>query len=583
MRHAHGFIQQTSQSQGEQYPKTASARRQSLRRLTLVGLVLATLSAFGIQNSPALHATGRGGPGSPAARKHPAPSSAPQSADDSQQLMDELVRLQKKLEQGVQFPAPRTQSRLLPLLPSSSSFFVGLPNYGEALHQASQIFHQELQESPVLNRFWQGKVGMAGFVADEVIEKAYQLSQFLGDEIVVSGTVNARNGSVLIIAEARKPGLKAFIQQLVGQYANKTRSPVLVYTPEQLAMVKTQPRYKPFMILVRPDFVVASSELASLRSLNAQLNRGGVKFTSSPFGEKIAQEYQNGAAVVFAADLHQLLSLRPRGKDRDEAVLNQTGFADVKYLVGEGQYVGGIATSSAELSFAGPRKGIAGWLAGPAPLTGLDFISPDAGYVVALNLKNFGQVFDDIKSIAESSNPMADAGLAQVESELKISLKEDLFSKLSGQIIVALDGPIMPVPAWKVVAQLVDSNGLEHTLKQLIAMAGAKLPEGIKIDQESDGGVNYYSVRFPGAQKPMNVECAFADGFLVVGGSHATVKGAIEIRRSGNSLAKSREFQQLLPREQANGASGIIYQDLGKVIGPLAEAAPPDQAQLFEL
>ncbi|HEY6352651.1 MAG TPA: hypothetical protein VI636_24910, partial [Candidatus Angelobacter sp.] len=172
---------------------------------------------------------------------------------------------------------------------------------------------------------------------------------------------------------------------------------------------------------------------------------------------------------------------------------------------------------------------------------------------------------------------------AQVESELKIRLKEDLFSKLSGQIVAALDGPIMPVPAWKVVAQLVDSNGLERTLKQLIAIAGAKLPEGIKIDQETDGGVNYYSVRFPGGQKLVNVECAFADGFLVVGGSHATVKDAIEIRRSGNSLAKSSEFQQLLPREQANGASGIIYQDLGKVIGPLAEAAPPDQAQLFEL
>ncbi|HEY6249802.1 MAG TPA: hypothetical protein VI685_07555 [Candidatus Angelobacter sp.] len=579
MRQDDGPIQLDSQ-QPEQNPKPPVSGRRNLWWLILGATVVLALCAFALQNSPALHAVGRSGSKS-AAPKHQEHSS--QTAEEYKPLMEELGRLQEKMAQGVQFPAPRTQSRLLPSLPSSTSFFAGLPNYGEALHQASQIFHQELQESSVLNDFWRNKVGMAAPIVDEVIDKTYQLLGFLGDEIVISGTVNTKGGSVLLMTEARKPGLRAFIQQLVGQYADKTRPPVYVYTPQQLALAKAQPSHKPFFLLVRSDFVIGATDLTALKNFNAQLNRNGAKFSSSPFGEKIAQQYQNGAGVVFAADLHELLSLRPHISDKDEALLQQSGFADLKYVVGEGHYSGGTASSTAELSFMGPRKGIAAWLGAPAPLTGLDFISPDAAYVVAFNLKSPSQVFDDIRNFALAANPTSDVGLAQLETELKIRLKEDLFSKLAGQLVIAVDGDVMPMPAWKVIAQLADANGMEHTLKQLIAVANAKQPEGVKVQQETDEGVSYYSLQFGSGPKPVEVECAFADGFLIVGGSRQTVKDAIRIRRNGNSLSRTSDFQDLLPRDQGNGASGIIYQNLGKVLGPIARMAPAEQGQILEL
>lgn len=589
MRHRHSLDHLGKQFQSERNPIFARSGWWSLRLLATVAIAFAAVSTYAFQDSPALHAVTRGGP------SHSAPAHKQQESTQKSQggdvgldveqykpLMEELGRLQEKLMQGVQFPAPRTQSHLLPFVSPSSSFFVGLPNYGESLHQAYQIFQQELQESQVLNDYWKNKVGPASLIVDEAINKTYQLFQFFGDEIAVSGTVTAKGGSFLVVAEARKPGFKAFVQQLLEQYGGKTKPPVVVYTPQQLALAK-QASYKPVVILVRPDFIVASADLATVRSFNARLNRKTDFSGSTPFGQKIAQVYQGGASVVFAADLHQLLGLRPRGNSKDEAVFNESGFNDVKYLVGEGHFSNGVASSSMEVSFAGPRHGIASWLGAPAPLAGLEFISPDAGYVAAFNFKNLGQIFDDIKSLAATSNPMVDAGLAQMEDQLKIKLKDDLFSKFTGQLVVSLDGPIMPTPAWKVVAQLVDADGLERTLKQLITFAHDKVPEGFNIGQETEGGVNYYKFSIPSSPKPIEVECAFADGFLVVGGSHAIVRQAIRIRRNGDSLAKASDFQDLLSHEQGNVASGIIYQNLGHILGPMAQQAPPEQAQIFEL
>jgi hypothetical protein len=584
MRYEHSSNHITSRNQREKYAKSAASARRNFRWSLLVAMMFVTLFAYSVQDSPALRAVTRNNPSPTTARKHQEPPPKSQSEDaEKQQLMEELTRLQEKLSQGVQFPAPRTHSRLLPLVSPSSQFFAALPNYGEALHQASQIFHQQLQESPVLNDFWQKKVGMAGLIVDQAIEQTYQFLQFLGDEIVVSGTMKPSGGSFVIMAEARKPGLKAFIQQVVDQFGGKTRPPVRVYTPQQLALAKAQRTYKPFLILVRPDFVVASTDLATLKSFNAQLNRGGVRFASSPFGEKIAQQYQNGAGIVFGADLHQLLSLRPHQNEKNEATLQASGFADLKYLVGEAGFEGGTASSNLELSFLGPRKGIAGWLRTPAPLNGLDFMTPDAAYLIGLNLKNLGEVFDDIRNLAKISNPTADEGIAQTESQLKINLKQDLFSKFSGQLVAGVDGPILPVPAWKVVAQLTDANGLERTLKQLIALASAQQLQLFTVSQQLDDGQNYYTFHFSGEKNPLEIECAFADGFLVAGGSHKVVKEALQIRQNGNSLAKASEFQDLLPPEQGSVVSGILYQNLATMLAPIAQQMPPDQAELFRL
>ena len=67
----------------------------------------------------------------------------------------------------------------------------------------------------------------------------------------------------------------------------------------------------------------------------------------------------------------------PLDKQQNVA-FQQSGFADVKYLVWESRRVDGKPVSQFELSFNAPRRGAAAWLANSRPLNSLDFVSPDA-------------------------------------------------------------------------------------------------------------------------------------------------------------------------------------------------------------
>jgi hypothetical protein len=70
-------------------------------------------------------------------------------------LLQELGYLQEKMQREIQFPPLRSQSKLLPLLPASTEIYLALPNYGDSLHQAVEIFHRALKEREVLRDQWQ--------------------------------------------------------------------------------------------------------------------------------------------------------------------------------------------------------------------------------------------------------------------------------------------------------------------------------------------------------------------------------------------------------------------------------------------
>src|SRR5205807_6268024 len=113
----------------------------------------------------------------------PPPQQMP-SGDDFNKympLIQELGRLQVKMQQEIKFPDVRSQSKLLPLLPASTEIYFALPNYGDSLHQAVEIFHRELQETGALRDQWQSFP--AGPMVEDGLDKVYQFSQYLGNEI----------------------------------------------------------------------------------------------------------------------------------------------------------------------------------------------------------------------------------------------------------------------------------------------------------------------------------------------------------------------------------------------------------------
>ena len=58
--------------------------------------------------------------------------------------------------------------------------------------------------------------------------------------------------------------------------------------------------------------------------------------------------------------------------------------------------------------------------------------------------------------------------IAQGESELKIQFHRDLADTLGGEFTIALDGPILPTPSWKIVAEVKDPGRLQSTIQQLV-------------------------------------------------------------------------------------------------------------------
>lgn len=548
----------------------------ALGRATISVVVFVAASGFAIQDSPAAQAvTPRHSHA--AMKSQEGHSSNKPDQNEYGPLITELVNLATKLQQGVQVPAPRTHSKLLQFLPASSTVYVSAPNYGEVLYQANQIFNQELQQSKVLSDWWRNKVGPAGMMVEAVIDQVHQFMAYLGEEIVISGNVKEKGGSMLIAAEVRKPGLKAYLQQLLDQYGGPN-APLQILTPQQLATAKAPPKDKPFIVLVRSDFLAVASDIGVLRSFNVQLDRGTGTFATTPFGQRLDQEYQGGVGFLAGADLQPLLALRPQSSQQSEAIFQQSGFADLKYAILDGKYSGGIASSNIELSFNGPRKGFASWLGTPADLGSLDFVSPKATYAIALVLKKPAQLFDDIKALAETSNPTASSGLSQMETELKIDFKQDLLSKLSGQLAVALESPMGPTPDWKAILQVSDPDGLQKTIKQLLASMNAKGGEakGVTLVQKTKEGLSYTSVTIASGPKNQEIAYTFVDGYLVAASSPGLLKEAVDMHRSGTSLARSSEFRKLLPAERSGQASAVVFQNSALTMASFMGELPPD-------
>jgi type IV pilus assembly protein PilA len=470
-------------------------------------------------------------------------------------LLPEFGKLIEKLQQNIQFPAARSESRILPFLPESTMSYAAFSNYGDVTERALEIFRQELLVSAVLRDWWQhGDLAAAGPKLEDFLERFSQLHQYLGEEIVVAGSREGRTPSLLLVAELRKPGLKKFLQETIAQLGGGSKQGVRVLDLEELAAAKDSGSSQDFIVLVRPDFVVAAVDLATLRSFSARLDRHGREFVSTPFGQRVVKEYGGGLTVLAAADVQRIMDEVPP-EARQNETFQRSGFADAKYLVWEHKTVAGRDVSQTELSFSAPRHGSASWLAKSGPLNSLSFVSPKAIVAGVVLLNNPRQILEDVEELGSTSSSKPFASLEAFEKILKLSLKDDLLSTLGGEFAAELDSLDPPKPRWRAILGVRDASHLQQTLNTLLA-AGH-----IEAQQFEDGGVTYNTVRIPSSPAPMDIGYAFVDGYLVMGSSREVVAEAVRVHKTGESLGKSKTLLASVPSGHALEASALIYQD----------------------
>jgi hypothetical protein len=506
-----------------------------------------------------------------------------QEALKDPEFMKAVEHLSQRLTTELQYPGPRTQSRILPRLSESTGFYAAFPNYGQTLHEAQQIFQDELRNSPALQDFIRkNKLEKDEPKLEDALQKLYEVSEYLGDEVVLTGSFKGSEPSGVMIAEVRKPGLKEFLEKMSHDWEPTAKEPLRVLDQQQLASATDRTGQGP-IVLIRQDVVVVGFNTATLRKYDGQLDAGPGTFAASVIGKRLMQAYQSGTSTILGADLQNLLTLVPQNPPQARTMLDKSGFSDMKYAVMDSKLAGKDATTQMEVVFNGPRRSIASWLAAPAPLGSLGFMSPTSYVAEAFRLKPLTQIYDDIVELA---GPNATAMLPQMEANFKVSLKQDLLSKLNGEIGFEMQTPpvppasggnsghmVMEPPKFKVILGVSDPVGLQQTLKRLLAHSP------MQPQERMEDGVTFYSLSTPSASGPgMEINYFFLDGYLIVATTREQAQEALRAHRSGTSLAYS---SQVAAQGQPPRASMMAYQNSGPFLSAIAQRLSPDTAAIF--
>ena len=274
--------------------------------------------------------------------------------------------------------------------------------------------------------------------------------------------------------------------------------------------------------------------------------------------------------------------------DRHEGLLESSGFANARYLIAQRKDYGGKTSNIAELSFNGPRSGVASWLAAPASIGALNFITPNATAVGAFVSKNPALMVDDFLQIITRGNPQGADSWAKTQAELNLDVRNDLAASLGGEGALALDGPLLPTPSWKLIVEVYDRSRLQYSISRLLEDANREAAKtnrpGLELTEHQSDGITYYVIHSLNPVVPFAAHYTFSDGYLIAGPSDAVVADAIQTHRDprSNSIAYSDKFRALLPSDKYVNVSGLIYQNLAPVIGPIANQLSPSQLRSIQ-
>ncbi|HEX6731865.1 MAG TPA: hypothetical protein VF074_17695, partial [Pyrinomonadaceae bacterium] len=334
------------------------------------------------------------------------------------------------------------------------------------------------------------------------------------------------------------------------------------------------------LIWIQNDLVAASPKLDQLQGLATLRTSGAVSsFTANPFRERIAKIYEEGAGLVIAANLEKVVAQtkgsRSKGPDAEkhENALNQLGILSVKYFVLDQKEVGGKTKTQASLSFNESQRGIPSWLAAPGPMGSLEYISPDANVVAGFVVKDPASLVDDLLGVLETVAPELRKTLDKQQVAHGLDIRNDIAAGLGGEFAFAIDGPIFPIPSWKMVFEVNDPNQLQQKLERVVAEVNKEVARfgrtGLAWEQTDLGGRAYYTLK--SSDFPLEVNYTYANGYMIVGPTRALIERTLRSRDAGISLARSPKFIAGLPPDGNANFSALFYHNLAPLVQPIAD------------
>jgi ferric-dicitrate binding protein FerR (iron transport regulator) len=443
-------------------------------------------------------------------------------------VLGELSGLQKQF-QSIPSPGLRYSSNLAKYVPDDSVVYAAIPNIGGAVAEAKRMFDERLTQSDVLRNWWTQQPASRGEELDRVIGQVASISSYLGDEIVVS---LPPHGAPLLLAEVHQAGLAEYVQQNLPPSAG-------------------------LHISVTNNILLASPDPARIT------RAGSGQFTNSAFYARIAKSYSAGAGYLLAIDLEQIA---PKN------VVNRVS-SNVQYLVLERRGSAGGSDTRASLSFDGARQGIASWLGTPGPMGSLNFVSPDASLAASFVMKSPRAVMEEAIGLATQRDSRFPGELSAFEAEAGVSVLDDIAAPLGSDATFAIDGPLLPVPSWKLAIEVNDPVRLQQTISTLIDRFNQHAQETqgkVQAGSEQIDSRTFYWLR--GSKLPnLTFYYTFVDGYLLAGANETSLLQAIQNRQNANTLVNSANFRNQLPADNYTNFSGVVYTNAGSSFGPLMQ------------
>ena len=482
------------------------------------------------------------------------------------ELLAQFSILQHKIEQ-IPLPQPRYGSDLLNRMPVDTQLYVSIPNLGDFVTQTKTIFDDQLKQSPVLQKWWNAGKQDKTAELDDLVNKLHDISQYIGDEMVVVALKQQTGPGFAVVADVQRQGLAELLKQ---EFAKEGREGLTVL--DENGLNATTAGGHGGYALVREKEVVFSNSIDTLKTIDAQLNAGASGFATGDFGQQISAAYNRGAGIILAANLQRMMEeAGTRGGKPASAFMQESGVSGVRYLIAEHRQTNNGIDNHLNLQFAGNRQRVASWLGAPAAVGSLDFVTPNAALVVAGVTKDPASIVDDMMAMMAADGHKSDE-FNKAQTELGIDIRNDLAANLGGEFAFALDGPVLPTPSWKIVAEVKDSARFESTLERLVQAANSHFQgndkHGITINSTQTGGQTFYEVKDPGTGAHV-AEYTYASGYMIIAQTRALLMEAMQTHASGNTLAHSSSFKALLPVDQNENYSAVAYQNLGPVLTPL--------------
>ena len=503
-------------------------------------------------------------------------------------VLSGLATLNHELR-GVQQPGVRNSTHLLDLMPESTVVYAALPNLADSIVQSHRVIQERMSQNPALRQWWEKEQSGRGQNMDQVVETIRQFGSYLGDEIAVSVSMDdqGKPGEPLVLAELKNSqGFRQFLEQQIAKYdGDKKGHPEIRFIENPAtATPPAEGKREDLFVWIQDNLFVASPNLQQLQNVATALGNGNVSsFTATPFRNRIAQVYQEGAGLVVAANLEKVVAntKAERSKNADaakqESALNQLGLLSVKYFVLDQKDTNGKTHTQASISFNDAQRGIPSWLAAPGPMGSLEYISPDANVVAGFVVKNPVSLVDDLLGVLETVSPDLRKNLDKQQSERGLNIRNDIAAPLGGEFAFAIDGPLLPTPSWKLVFEVNDPEHLQQTLERVVGEVNkeaARFGKGSLAWEKGDlGGRTYYTLRSNDFGF-LEVNYTYANGYLIVCPSRALVENSLRARENGLSLLRSPKFIAGLPADGNANFSAVFYHNIaGLVPAGLARTA----------